>query len=427
MMQGSIGFNYRNGKFKRPGPPLLPFDFCVLTFDLLFCLLCTAFCVLSPFSALSFAQSPSAAPYAAIDRNAVNYSGPGRDAGHDLAGTEIRIGLLAPLSGSQQAEGDALRRAAQMAIDEINASSPLGLPGGNRLSLVSRDESGPWGQASKQVVQMVFDDRAVALITSSDGGTAHLAEQVGNKIGVPVLTLSTDTTTTEINLPWIFRMGTTDTAQAHAFALDIYQTRKFKRVVLLSQDDRDGRIGGDEFAKAAREMSTPAPTRIIIESGKLPGQAAMKGLETAQAIVIWTDAAAANLLTARIRNSLPTVPVYLCARAAEGDPGNNGQLPCPTCASQDGNQWIASAESPEAWRAFRQRYQKLYGTEPGLGAAEAYDGVRILAAALCRSGPNRARLRDALAGISGFPGAAGVISFDRAGNDTSPVVLLKLR
>ena len=154
----------------------------------------------------------------------------------------------------------------------------------------------------------------------------------------------------------------------------------------------------------------------------------MKDLETAQAIVIWTDAAAANLLTARVRNSLPTVPVYLCRRAAEGDPGNSGQLPCPTCASQDGNRWIASAaESPEAWREFRQRYQKLYGAEPGLGAAEAYDAVRILAAALRRSGPNRARLRDALAGISGFPGASGVISFDHAGNDTSPVVLLKLR
>jgi branched-chain amino acid transport system substrate-binding protein len=380
------------------------------------------------WSTSSVAQSPSAAPYAAIDRNAVNYNGPGRDAGHDLAGAEIRIGLLAPLSGPLQAEGDALRRAAQMAMDEINASSPRGLPGGTRLSLVIRDESGPWGQASKQVVQMVFDDRAVALITSSDGGTAHLAEQVGNKIGVPVLTLSTDTTTTEINLPWIFRMGTTDTAQAQAFARDIYQTRKLKHVVLLSQDDRDCRIGGDEFTKVARAMSAVAPNRIVTESRKLPEEAVMKELETAQAIVIWTDTATANLLTARFRNSLPPVPVYLCRKAAEGDPSNNGRLPCPTCARQDGNRWIASAaENPEAWRAFRQRYQKLYGTEPGLGAAEAYDAVRILAAALGRSGPNRARLRDALAGISGFPGTSGVISFDRAGNDTSPVVLLKLR
>ena len=50
------------------------------------------------------------------------------------------------------------------------------------------------------------------------------------------------------------------------------------------------------------------------------------------------------------------------------------------------------------------------------GAAEAYDAVRILAASLRQSGPNRARLRDALAAVSAFPGASGGISFDHAGN-----------
>jgi len=36
-------------------------------------------------------------------------------------------------------------------------------------------------------------------------------------------------------------------------------------------------------------------------------------------------------------------------------------------------------------------------------------------------------LRDALAGISTFNGASGVISFDHAGNNTSQVTLLKLK
>ena len=62
-----------------------------------------------------------------------------------------------------------------------------------------------------------------------------------------------------------------------------------------------------------------------------------------------------------------------------------------------------------------------------LGAAEAYDALRILAASLRQSGPNRARLRDALASVSTFAGASGIISFDHAGNDTSQVTILKLR
>ena len=129
------------------------------------------------------------------------------------------------------------------------------------MALVTRDESGPWGHASNEIVHMVFDDQAVALITSTDGGAAHLAEQVGNKIGVPILTLSSDTTTTEINLPWIFRLGPTDAMQAQAFARDIYQAKKLQRVVLLTQDDHDSRVGGEEFEKAARAMNAPAPMR----------------------------------------------------------------------------------------------------------------------------------------------------------------------
>ena len=228
------------------------------------CLLPTAYCLLS--SLTCFAQAPTAQPYATINHDAVNYNGPGRDAGHDLTGAEIRVGLLLPLSGPREAEGEALRRASQMAVDEENA---LALPGGDHLRLVVRDESGPWGQASTQIVHMVFDDQAVALITSAEGDSAHLAEQVGNKIGVPILTLSTDSTTTEINLPWIFRMGPTDAMQAQAFARDIYQKRKLQRVVLLNQNDRDGRLGAEAFIKAAGEVNAPAPLPLTVDPKKI--------------------------------------------------------------------------------------------------------------------------------------------------------------
>ena len=394
---------------KRQSLPLLIFAICLLPFAL--------------FVAPCFAQEPK--PYAAINHDAVNYNGPGRDAEQDLAGTEVRIGLLALLAGPRQVEGEALRRGAQTAVDEENASA---LPGGHHLLLVARDESGPWGQDSAQVVHMVFDDQAVALITSAEGGAAHLAEQVGNKIGVPVLTLSTDSTTTEINLPWIFRVGPTDTAQARAFARDIYQNRKLRRVVLLTQDDRDGRLGSEEFAKAVRELNAAAPTRIIVEPGKFPEETVWKQLATAQAAVIWTDAPTAHRLAARVRELQPTAPLYLCRKAAEGNSSEEGRPPCSACGHNDANRWIAAVpENRKVWAGFYERYCLRFGAQPGIGAAEAYDAVRILAASLRQSGPNRTRLRDALAGVSAFNGASGVISFDHAGNNTSQVTLLKLK
>jgi branched-chain amino acid transport system substrate-binding protein len=430
--QISFGSRLEDKHENKQGQPLLTFAFCLLPFDLLFFLL-------SLFPVPCFAQSP---PYAAINHDAVSYNGPGRDGGHDLGGPEIRLGLLAPLAGPRQAEGEALRHGAEMAIEEENATS---LPGSRRLVLVTRDEGGPWGRASNQIVNLVFDDQALALITSTDGGTAHLAEQVGNKIGVPILTLSSDTTTTEINLPWIFRLGPTDAMQAQAFARGIYQDKKLKRVVLLTQDDHDGRVGGEAFEKAARAMNAPVPMRVIIESEAHSTDPLIRSAEReeprtsktgpryilpgAQAVVIWTDAATASSLVARLRDVLPSAPLYLCRKAAQGDWNDLVQPPCPSCSHQDAGIWTTEAPDPRSvsHEAFAQHYRQRFGTDPGIGAAQAYDAVRVLAASLRQSGPNRARLRDALAEVTAFAGTSGVISFDHAGNDTSQVTLLELK
>jgi branched-chain amino acid transport system substrate-binding protein len=411
-----LGLNrgHRQASLNRQIRSLLPFDFCTLTFALFFCLMILG---ASP----SFTQSP---PYASIDRDAVNYNGPGREATHDLSGIEIRIGLLLPLTGPRLGQGEALRRAAQLAVDDENAASPPG----HRLTLVTRDESGPWGQASNQIVKLVFDDQAVALITSGEGRSAHLAEQIGNKIGVPILTLSSDSTTTEINLPWIFRLGPTDTAQAEAFARNIYQSRKLQGVLLLSQNDRDGRMGGQAFLKAAGEMHALAPIQVTVNPERISEGLAAKDLSATQAVVIWADAPTAHLLLPGLRGLQPTVPVYLCRKGVDRDSSAVGPVSSSVGDDQIPNQWVASApENSQARADFYQRYHQRFGTQPSIGEAEAYDAIRILAAALHQSGPNRTRLRDALTSVTNYAGASGIISFDHAGNDTSQVTLLKLK
>ena len=213
-------------------------------------LLCAALLV---WGSPALPQTPPQ-PYAVIPRDAVNYSGPDRDASHDLRGIEIKIGLLAPLTGPRQNEGKALLQAAQLAIED-EAARPF--PAGRRLSIVARDQSDSWGRATNEIVRLVFDDQVAALVTSLDGDSAHLAEQVGNKVGIPIVTLSTDPSTTQINLPWIFRLAPTDTQQAGAFARDIYIERKLQKVVLITESDHDGRVGGEEFQKAAHALSAP--------------------------------------------------------------------------------------------------------------------------------------------------------------------------
>jgi branched-chain amino acid transport system substrate-binding protein len=362
----------------------------------------------------SFAQAPPEL-YAVIPRDGVNYAGPGRDARHDLAGSEIKIGFLAPLTGPHLNEGKALLQAAQLAVED-EAASPL--PEGRRLSIVPRDQSGPWGRASNEIVHLVYEDRAVAIVTSFEGVSAHLAEQVANKAGIPIVTLSTDPTTTQINLPWIFRLAPTDTQQARAFARDIYVARQLKQVTLITENGHDGRVGGEEFQKAARELKAPPVAQLAIDPADWNPEALVSRImaQKPEALVFWTGHETAAGLAPQFRKAFPKAPVYLCYQAAQGRPDTD-----------QGNTWIAAPHlAGNALRAsFEKRYRERAGASPTPAAAQVYDAVRLLAAALRRSGPNRARLRDALAALSNYAGASGVISFDHAGNNLSDITLVR--
>ncbi len=370
----------------------------------------------------SAAQEVSSAkqPYAVINRQAINYSGPDREASRDLPGQEIKIGILVPLEGPRQAEGAAILQAARMAVEDESADP---LAGGHHLALVARDETGLWGRTSSELVRLVVEDNAVALVTSTNGSAAHLAEQVGNRLGVPILALSSDSTTTEINIPWFFRLAPDDAAQARLFAEDIYRHRGLDRVVLVTEPDHDGREGGEQLEKAARRLGAPAPLQMEVGLSRADRDQVARKIADGrpQAIVLWTGAEAAAQLLEKWGTDCPATPVYVCQKALNE--------PFPSVAARSGlSVWRVAlvGNNGPASRNFAGRFRARAGRAPSTAAAEAYDAVRLIAAGVRRAGPNRARLRDALVKVSGFSGASGEISFDGAGNNRAEVALAKL-
>jgi branched-chain amino acid transport system substrate-binding protein len=369
------------------------------------------------------AQTDSKAqePYAAINREAIGYAGPDRETTRDLPGPEIKIGLLAPLQGPRQAEGEALRQAALMALED-EAANPL--PEGRRLALVVRDETGLWGRGASEIVRLVFDDRAVALVTSPEGNAAHLAEQVGNRVGVPILTLSSDSTTTEINIPWLFRLVPNDAVQARTIAEDIYRQRAFQKVLLITERNHDGRVGQEEFEKAARHLQAPPPESLDVVLPLADADSLLAEIRSRhpQAIVLWTSAETAARLLDGIGQS--ESEVYVCRKAL--------QEPFTQIAALRKGKgiWFVTSRAGSATSSaheFEARFRARVGTVPSLAAAEVYDAVCLLAAGLRQAGPNRARLRDRLAKVSNFAGASGIISFDGAGNNQAEVALTPLK
>jgi branched-chain amino acid transport system substrate-binding protein len=377
----------------------------------------------------------TAKPYATLDREAVTYRGPGRESEKNLPQGVAAIGLILPLQGRQEAEGKALLAAAQLALEEEQAAGPL--PDGRRLILAARDESGPWGQASSEILKLIEQDHSLALITSANGGIAHQAEQISNKLGVPILTLASDPTTTEVNMPWLYRLVPSDVDQARMFAQRIYAELGFRRVLVISQTDHDGRTGSNEFEKARRSLQMPAPDRLelaLAASVTEPKTLADRIRTTnPQAVVLWTDAELAAPLLPSLRQTVPGVSLFVCTKAAQSGFDASAEISSALQTNETRGESGTWAVAPrpdvqnEEKRAFNERYISRTGTAPGYGAFQIHDAVRMIATSLRSAGTNRVLLRDSLASGARFHGLAVTYSFDSAGNLTQEFAIVQIR
>ena len=386
--------------------------------------LAVLFAALASLAANSqIAAAQSVTPYAAIPSSHVTYPGPGRGHQDDLPAGDVRIGLLVPLTGPRKPEGEAILAAARIALEESTVRG---------VSLAIGDETAsPWGPTADALIHLVMDDQVIAIITSESGAVAHLSEQVGNRIGVPVLTLATDATTTEINLRWLFRLAPSDAAQARTFVDDIYSKRRFTRVLLVTARDHDGRVGASEFLAAVRNAGAPAPSTFTVDPQKPDLDAWPAALKHAspQAVVFWTSASIANALRSRMHSPAPGVALYLSQATVEGY--EEPDAPFPQAADEIfGSQAWTVASRPNGFvpaRHFAERYRAKTQANPGPAALAAFDAVGLICDGLQKAGPNRARLRDRLAEVTAYSGASGVISFDNQGNNQQPLRLVPVR
>ncbi len=373
----------------------------------------------------------SVAPYASIGEQGASYAGPGRERSSDLTGKEIAIGILAPLHGERANEGAAMLAAARMALHDSGAEAAVP---GHRITLAVQDESGPsWAHISDSLLHLILQDQSIAVITSESGDAAHMGEQVVNRMGVPLLTISPDATATEVNIPWGFRMGPSDAQQAREFLRRVQATGDPRRMVLITQRDHDGRAAMAAVQQAAQSLNMPAPQVLTFD----PAQSAYSHLskqvqaDAPQTILLWTHPQSSGALVQALQQQQPDAVMDISQEAAQGilmrGPERNSarvERASLQVAPATTQFWTVSSPARSALRqSFARRFRQQTGAAPNAAAEQTYDAVCLIVRAVQRSGANRARLRDQLARIQNYSGASGEISFDNEGNNRAPVAV----
>lgn len=374
----------------------------------------------------------AAAPATASPPPSGSPSAPGADAAAGAGeARSVRVGLLVPLSGRYAPEGEALLRAAQLALFDAADEA---------FALLPRDTGGSAAGAERAALSLLGEGVDLILGPLFADGVAAVASHARAR-GVAVVAFSTDR---EVAGEGVYLLGHAPGAQvrrvvAHAAA------HGHRRLALLAPETRYGAAVADETAAAAAAAGLSLTrVRHYAPDGSDAAQVVRaladydrrsRALEEERAALARRGDAAARrglarlsrrdtlgavafdalLLAdggARLRQIAALLPYYdidpaevrLLGTGLWEDPATLGE---PTLAGG----WFAGP-GPAARRDFEARYRRAFGESPGAIASLGYDAT-ALAAVLAQAGAGLDSR--AIGGRRGFVGVDGLFRFDADG------------
>jgi branched-chain amino acid transport system substrate-binding protein len=337
----------------------------------------------------------------------LEYTGPGRD---DPAPTDLEaigIGWFAP-DDPEDPDHGGMWLAARMAVADANAAGGYG---GVPFRLVPAWSDNPWGTGVARLARAAYNDGVWAVVGSVDGTATHLAEQV---VAKALLTLvdpaSTDATVNLANVPWMFSCLPTDERLADAVGRALARAGRTSGVVLVSGTDHDSRRTGAELARALAGAGIAIRYRFDLDSSVGGVAEAVAATGVADVVVAAGPADSARLVVElRARASGLRIvggPGMALSRFVElaGDAADGVLFPSPCDPA------LLSGGVAE-------RFAARSGRRPDCRMAQTYDAVRLVIEAVRAAGPNRARIRDAVATMGRWRGAAGTVEWDAVGRN----------
>ena len=337
------------------------------------------------------------------------------------APSEVVLGVAAPLQASY---GLNSRLGAEMAAQEINESGQLGRL---RIVISARDDGAESRPALQVASRFVADPKVVAVVGHANSSPMLVAARVYNEGGLPAV--GTSATSTEIAGagPWIFRIASSDSANAAALAREARSLGR--RIGILYANDGYGKSLGEVFRKAL--LDTDA---VLL--GMDPYQEEMEDFRPY--LVRLKRRGAEVLLVAGLEVGASTMirqmrEVGLDARVLGGD----GLESLTSLAGNYDGTLFGMLYHPDASpraRRFAEEFRRRFNREPESTAATSYDAVHLLARALRSGARTRPRIREYLEGVGrpggsdAFEGVTGRIAFDANGDPVGkPVAIAEIR
>jgi ABC-type branched-subunit amino acid transport system substrate-binding protein len=372
-------------------------------------------------------------------------------------GTDVFVGLLAPLTGDDADVGVRVERGVELAFEKHNEAHRT------RVSIVKHDTRSSLIETARATRDLLGHDRLPAIIGPVLSPTATVS--AGMLIGRETVMLTPTATDDGIAAlgPNIFQMNITVGVLARSVARYALENLHIREFIILAprtavgaamsdafRDEVTG-SGGTVFIEESYEEGASDYTALFVDLRKkllvrtLDARARERGGNYRPVrSVSWAD-------SARFADSSVSIGAIFLPSDASDLPALTSQLAFNRIRAQllgssgwrspkttvDENRYLQNAiisapfEPDASWRGwppFAGDYAARFHEDADRVAALGYDAGTLIADAIDSAGPSlsASRIAEVLSKLQKFEGASGLITFDPKRRDNTEAAILKL-
>ena len=344
-----------------------------------------------------------------------------------VSGESIKVGVIMPTAGPYATMGIPFNEGVSLAVEKINAAGGVS---GRKLEAVFQDNQGDVQTTTALVRKMTADKAIIAILGLTPIVASQAAAVVGEQEGIVLLT-SAPTRSLYKGKKYVFTQAAPEDVIADAEVQFVKRQLGWKKVGAL----RDPTEYGQQTAAFFRDAAVKVGLEVLVD-----GYQFADADLTPQLLKLKT-AGVGGIMIAGGQPKVPAIilknldamgwKVPVLVVAALSNPSFL-DLAGPLAEGVYLESYLAyqpEAQTPAERELFAAYKAKGLPNFPLMFHANGWDCVNLVAQALAKSGPDRAKLRDALEQTKGFQGVAGTVNMspsDHNGHSTDAVNFVRV-
>ncbi|HEU5143634.1 MAG TPA: ABC transporter substrate-binding protein [Dermatophilaceae bacterium] len=345
---------------------------------------------------------------------------------------DIKIGAVLDITGAGASLGVPERQALEMLADQVNAAGGVN---GRKIKLFIEDNQSTEDGAAKAVNKLISTEQVDLILGASRTGPSLAMRPIAEQAKTPMISLAANAKIVD-GSTWVFKTAQNDKVVLEKLADDM-KASGYKKIAIA----RDASGFGEGIPEMLTDIGKSAGIEVTAVEKFAPDAtdftAQMVKIRDAKpdAVLIWgIPPAAANAQKAYRQLGL-TAPVYQSHGIGNqvfldtaGDSANGLKAALGRMLIAD--QLADNDPQKPVVTKFIADYKAKYNQSPSTFAGHAHDGFMIAVEALKKAGTDKAKLRDAIEGISNWPGISGVFTMtkeDHSGLSKDALVMVEVK